>query len=691
MKSVELAQFPLLILPQVPCLFNDTIKQNITLAFDEEIDCKALDQAIWACSLDNLSMERTVGSHGSCLSGGERRKVALARLYYQLLMMSKERRAAAIVILNDPFCSLDQASASHIREHCIGWIETEIYQLTINGKNTMGPEECKIERNQATEHPIEDLKDTINYDVKTKSLLSESRNILGLILGFVSIIPMNLSRWCMDVSLAFWMSNAQSATARTIYVANCIGLCAATLLHRSFCAWEGVSFAHRTFNRSLAALVNSSSATGSNRHLGILLGFFTKDTETVDMVIAETTRSLAAMTVTVGLTLVFLTNLQAAALTRLLPVLIFLMVLLGLMYRPYRRAIILAGQAEGLARGRLAECHAEAMSAGHEFQMTDIMTNRQWTWQLRRFHKRLDEYNRWRYILMGLQRWLNVRTDMIGVALVFWVGLWTAATISPANYGLGAIAVGRIHALATMLCWYMRQAGELEGQLVALRRLASLHASHEHAMAIITLQLDHLHVQISCNGPIRSSDAGPVLLNGPFQLALPRGQWTALSGPNGSGKSTLAAQIVLAAVDGAVVLVPQDAPVWSGSLYENIDPGNLHKPECKIRVVGWIFPVQQHHHMENIEIKINLEQRQRIGLARGLLKCMPCGCGITRDLLILDEPTSAFNEAEETRLLNLFQSHLPASTAVLLISHGQIKRLAAANFYHISHGQLEKY
>ena len=71
-------------------LFNDTIKKNICLNFDEsEIDKDRLEMAIDIAELKdkikslNHKLEENVGSDGSKLSGGERQRIALARAIYK--------------------------------------------------------------------------------------------------------------------------------------------------------------------------------------------------------------------------------------------------------------------------------------------------------------------------------------------------------------------------------------------------------------------------------------------------------------------------------------------------------------------------------------------------------------------------------------------------------------------------------
>jgi ATP-binding cassette subfamily B protein len=71
-------------------LFDDTIKKNICLNFDDnKIDDKKLEIAIDIAELKNKidslknKLDENVGPDGSKLSGGERQRIALARAIYK--------------------------------------------------------------------------------------------------------------------------------------------------------------------------------------------------------------------------------------------------------------------------------------------------------------------------------------------------------------------------------------------------------------------------------------------------------------------------------------------------------------------------------------------------------------------------------------------------------------------------------
>jgi ATP-binding cassette subfamily C protein CydC len=92
--------------PQRPHLFNGTIRENILLgnelAGDEQLQQALVDSclAAWVAGLP-LGLETQVGLNGSAVSGGEARRIALARALL---------KNASILLLDEPTEGLDGAT-----------------------------------------------------------------------------------------------------------------------------------------------------------------------------------------------------------------------------------------------------------------------------------------------------------------------------------------------------------------------------------------------------------------------------------------------------------------------------------------------------------------------------------------------------------------------------------------------------
>ena len=81
--------------PQNIGIFNDALEDNITLG--RPVEAKRLDEAIATLEIDHLR-GRPLGENGSFLSGGEKQRVQLARLFYA----NKD-----VVVLDEPLTNLD--------------------------------------------------------------------------------------------------------------------------------------------------------------------------------------------------------------------------------------------------------------------------------------------------------------------------------------------------------------------------------------------------------------------------------------------------------------------------------------------------------------------------------------------------------------------------------------------------------
>lgn len=184
-------------------------------------------------------------------------------------------------------------------------------------------------------------------------------------------------------------------------------------------------------------------------------------------------------------------------------------------------------------------------------------------------------------------------------------------------------------------------------------------------------------------------------------LTFQPGETVAIMGPVGSGKSTLLkllaglhppgkGQLLLDGVDvtqispadfrAQVAWVSQDPVLFRGSLRENLLIAAPQIPEERLLQVLRLTGVQQlaNQHPQGLDMPLGENgqalsggQRQMVALARALLS--------PARLVLLDEPTSAFDEASEQQLLRALRAELDGRT-MIVVTHrpaplGLVKRL----------------
>jgi ATP-binding cassette, subfamily B, bacterial MsbA len=157
-----------------------------------------------------------------------------------------------------------------------------------------------------------------------------------------------------------------------------------------------------------------------------------------------------------------------------------------------------------------------------------------------------------------------------------------------------------------------------------------------------------------------------------ISLEVPAGQVVALVGPSGAGKTTFASMVprFYDPVEGSIMLdgvdlrelrlkdlrdhitiVPQEAVLFSGTIFENIKLGRMSATEDEVKEAArqahahdFILGLPEGYNTQVGERGAQLSggQKQRISIARAFLKNAP--------VLILDEATSALDSEAESRI-----------------------------------------
>ncbi|MGE5653676.1 MAG: ABC transporter ATP-binding protein [Bacillota bacterium] len=188
-----------------------------------------------------------------------------------------------------------------------------------------------------------------------------------------------------------------------------------------------------------------------------------------------------------------------------------------------------------------------------------------------------------------------------------------------------------------------------------------------------------------------------------LSLTVPHGQMVALVGPSGGGKSTILKLLLgFHQVRGGSILiaghsltsytveelrekmafVPQEAYLYTGTIYDNIACGKLGSSEDQIIAAAraanahdFIMQLPDGYQTQVGERGAQLSggQRQRIAIARAILKNSP--------ILLLDEATSSL-DSESERLVQEALERLMVGRTTLVIAH-RLSTIRQADCIHV--------
>lgn len=224
---------------------------------------------------------------------------------------------------------------------------------------------------------------------------------------------------------------------------------------------------------------------------------------------------------------------------------------------------------------------------------------------------------------------------------------------------------------------------------------------------IPAIQLKHsiLYKNVSFVYPTRKDM--PVLNT--INLNIQKGEKVALVGSSGSGKSTIIKllsrfykvehggifiddknvnDIEVKALRKAIGVVPQEAILFGGSIYENILYGNplaskeeVEKAAEQANALSFIneFPEKFDTLVGERGVQLSGGQKQRIAIARALLK--------NPQILILDEATSSL-DAESERVVQDALELLMQNRTTIIIAHRLSTVRNADKIFVINHGEI---
>uniref|UniRef100_A0A182Y9Z9 ABC-type glutathione-S-conjugate transporter n=2 Tax=Anopheles stephensi TaxID=30069 RepID=A0A182Y9Z9_ANOST len=573
--------------PQTPWIHSGTIRSNIL--FGQEYEQDRYEEVLRACCLEeDLKTfqdydERVVSEGGHSLSGGQARRVSLARAVY---------RRADVYLFDDPLRSLDPNVSrtvfenvfhrtngllagctcvfiSHDPEHYAiadkvlvmaeGTIEKVLIPADIGDQLADHiAREDEMERDEqqvAKEDPKLKTKRTKSSQGKSNE---NSRGSVSLKLYanfarllklpyYGTVVLLEILTTGLDIVittlLAQWAASDKQSNRDLLSTSwiVCIWSCA-VLLKTVLLQWGGLQLSKFVHSRMLSTILRQPMEFFDRNDSGVVVNRFANDLNIVDVKIITNLRAVlsASFSVlgTLGLfvfklynkPLLFVVALSAA---------VFLVFGLKRLLSYHLQVARTLKRFEASSRSPIILQYNETIQGIDTIKAYDAEGR-----FLRQFLERIDTHQNYIYHNNSANRWIGIRLEFIGAMVIYYVALLTVSNQSMVGLAFVGIIVSYVLRLIPSLNSLLLASGLLEENIISFERVAQYldlprETTDETGVGYPTSGQEKLPVR----GPIEYrdvsltySDGSTVLHN--LTLTIGAGEKLGIVGRTGSGKSS---------------------------------------------------------------------------------------------------------------------------------------------------------
>ncbi|TSS35866.1 Multidrug resistance-associated protein 7 [Bagarius yarrelli] len=727
---------------QEPWIQHATVRDNIL--FGKDFNSGFYQAVLEACALTpDLNIlpngdQTEVGENGVTLSGGQKSRLALARAVY----MDKD-----IYLLDDPLAAVDSDVAHHLMEKCIlGMLQNKTRILCTHRIEFVEKADMVMLMDGGTIVKI----DAVDEESLTKEPISEEglcvigeeqKQMGGLswtvyksywkavggcmaVSVFLSLLLMQGSKNVSDWWLSYWISNLKANGSELVSLTeshphSLVLLSTDTLVfhlpvresgnmsselkfymtvygslaaaHTLFTAARAFLFAYGAIHaatiihrRLLDSVLKATVTFFDITPLGRILNRFSSDIYGIDDSLPFVLNILLANVFGLLGMLVVISYGLPWVLLPLFP--------LGVLYyqtqRFYRHSSCELKRLSSLTLSPIYSHFSETLSG-----LATVRASRHSARFEMENERRLDQNQRCVFISNAAMQWLDIRLQMIGVAVV--TGISVIAVIQhqirSVDPGMVGLALSYALSITNLLSGLIFAYAQTEMQLVSVER------TEEYSTCIpLEPQQDKTtvpapwpqHGQVEFNAAVLVYRPGlPNALDGVSFTVMP-GERVGIVGRTGSGKSTLflalfrmvelkqgcilldgedISQVGLSQLRSSLAIIPQDPFLFSSSVRENLDPCGCHLEHQLLDALEQCHLGDVVRRMGGLDAAVgergkclSAGQRQLLCLARALLT--------EANVLCIDEATASVDHKTDMLLQKTIRERFKHKT-VLTIAH----------------------
>ncbi|KAI0849088.1 P-loop containing nucleoside triphosphate hydrolase protein [Daldinia vernicosa] len=485
-------------------------------------------------------------------------------------------------------------------------------------------------------------------------------------------------------------------------------------------------------NRLMSAVSRAKFKFFDVTPLGQLMNRFSKDLEAIDQEVAPVAIGVMTCAVAILITVVLI----AAITPGFLVAGVFITGLYILVGMFYLRASRDLKRLESVNRSPLFQQFGETLSG-----VTTIRAYADERRFIRENLNRINTQSRPFIYLWAANRWLAIRTDLLGDFVSFFAGVFVILSLGKIDAGSAGVSLSYAIGFSENILWLVRLYAANEQNMNSVERVKEYLDVEQEAEPIIEKNRPpqnwpaHGAVEFIGYSTRYRKELDPVLKNVTFKIN-PR-EKVGIVGRTGAGKSslTLALFRALEAESGkiliddidismiglqdlrqAITIVPQDPTLFTGTIRTNLDPFDLYTDEeifaalRKVRLIGpnealpsliqndgaqdsQVLSAPSSPTTANKNIFLDLSspvaesgtnlsqgQRQLVCLARAMLK--------NPKVLVMDEATASIDYATDSKIQETIHE---LNTTIITIAH----RLATIVDYDkvlvLDHGAVVEY